>query len=147
LLSFFYLFSISNLGYSIMENYRHHHHGHVENSYSIDIPASAAQVKHAERRARTRPSFRRIILRIISLAVGASVLAVLAHATYVWFATRNGVLMLANGVTMPSWPAEMDLKPTWIMLATAAFAVLVQILALLTLVGKVGRFKFNASNG
>jgi hypothetical protein len=124
-----------------MENYRHHHHhhSHVENSYSIEIPAPAAQVKHAERRARARPSFRRIALRIISLAVGASILAVLAHATYVWFATRNGQLMLANGVTLRSWPAEMDLKPTWIMLAAAALAVLMQILALLTLVGKASR--------
>jgi hypothetical protein len=117
-----------------MENYRHHHHGHIGNSYSIDLPASAVSVKHAERRARARPSFRRIMLRIISLVIGASILGVLAHTTYVWFATRKGVLMLANSVTLPSWPAEMDLTLTWVMLATAALIVLLQILALGTLV-------------
>jgi hypothetical protein len=94
------------------------------------------QVRNAKQRALVlaRPNVLRVIVRIITLAVGASVLGVLAHAAAVWYTTRNDVLMQPHGIRMRGWPAQMDMIPTWLMLAVAAIAILVQVVALLTLI-------------
>lgn len=95
--------------------------------------------QNAQKRALARPNFLRTITRVITLAVGASVLGALAHAAAVWYSTRNDILAQPHGVRMRGWPAQMDLTPTWVMLAAAVMAIVVQIIALLTLVGSVSR--------
>jgi hypothetical protein len=120
-----------------MEAFRHKHHPHVDNQFSIELPPSHDQVKQAERKARAKPSFTRIIVRAIALAVGASVLGVLAVSIGVWYSTRHTVLEQPGRLPQAGWPDTMELKPTYLLLAAAGIAVIVQIVSLLTLVGGV----------
>lgn len=96
---------------------------------------SYEQVQNSKKKALARPNHLRVIIRLITLAVGASIVGVLAHAAAVWYTTRYDILMQPHGVLMRGWPAQMSLIPTWVMLAAAAIAIIVQIVALLTLVG------------
>ncbi len=67
-------------------------------------------------------------------------MGVLAHAAVVWYTTRNDILMQPHGVRMRGWPTHMNLKPTWLMLAVAVIAMIVQTAALVTLLRGVSRF-------
>lgn len=124
-----------------MESFRYHHHPHDDNQFSIELPPSHEQVKQAERNARGRPSFLRIIVRVITLAVGASILGVLAVSVAVWYSTRHDVLTQPGKLAQPGWPSSMDLKPTYALLAASGIAIAVQLLALFTLVGSVSSSK------
>jgi hypothetical protein len=123
-----------------MESLRHHHGPHVDNTFAIDLPPSHQQVKQEERKARARPSLLRIIIRTFTLAVGASILAVLAQSVAVWYMTRHTILSQPGKLPQPGWPSTMDLKPTYLMLAAAGIAVIIQLVAFFTLVGPVSSF-------
>ncbi|KIX97719.1 uncharacterized protein Z520_06497 [Fonsecaea multimorphosa CBS 102226] len=110
----------------------------------LRVDTSYEQVRNAKRKALTRPNRLRVIVRLITLTVGASIVGVLAHAAFVWYSTRNYILMQPHGIRMRGWPAQMDLIPTWIMLAVAVIAIVVQIVALLTLLRGVYRLRESA---
>ncbi|OCT50635.1 hypothetical protein CLCR_07464 [Cladophialophora carrionii] len=124
-----------------MESLRHHYKPHVDNTFAIDLPPSHQQVKQEERKARARPSLLRVIIRVITLGVSASNLAVLALSVAVWYSTRNTVLSQPGKLPQPGWPATMDMKPTWLMLAASVVAVLIHFFALCTLVCPIRRLR------
>ncbi|OQU96079.1 hypothetical protein CLAIMM_02215 isoform 2 [Cladophialophora immunda] len=97
------------------------------------VGASHELERSAKKRALARPNLLRVVIRLITLTVGASIVGVLAHAAVVWYTTRNDILMQPHGIRMRGWPAQMNLIPTWIMLSVAVIAMVVQIIALLTL--------------
>ncbi|OAP54955.1 hypothetical protein AYL99_10655 [Fonsecaea erecta] len=114
-----------------MEPLRSHNtHGQ---SHFASVSTSYDQVRNAKKTALARLNRLRVVVRLITLTVGASIVGVLAHAAVVWYTTRDDVLMQPHGIRMRGWPAQMDLVPTWIMLAVAVIAIVVQIFALLTL--------------
>lgn len=122
-----------------MEPLRHHHprsHSHGP-TVTVNYGPSKEQIKHAKRKALARPNVRRTLIRLFTLAVGISIVAVLGQATAGWYMTRNDVLSQPSGLRMPGWPQGMNLTPTYVMLSVAAVAILVQILAALTLCGPV----------
>lgn len=123
-----------------MEPYRHHsHHGHHHDgpAVSFNIGPTYEQIRRAKRQALAKPNFVRIMVRITTLALGAAILGVLAQASIIWYTTRYDVLSQPDGFRMPGWPNQMSLTPTWLMLAAALVGVIVQVVALLTLVGGV----------
>ncbi|KIW30784.1 uncharacterized protein PV07_02485 [Cladophialophora immunda] len=99
------------------------------------------QVRKAQRQARAVPNVCRVLVRIIALAVAASIIGVLAHAAAVWFTTRNVVQQQPSGMRQRAWPNHIDVWPTWVMLGAAVIAVIVQILSLLTFCGGVRRLR------
>ncbi|KIW70961.1 hypothetical protein PV04_03188 [Phialophora macrospora] len=124
-----------------MESLRHHQVPNADTSYPMDLAPAHQQVKQEERKARARPSLPRIVIRTLTLVVGASILSVLANAVAVWYTTRHTVLSQPGKLPQPGWPSTMDLKPTWLMLAAATIAVIVQIVAFFTLVGPIRRLR------
>jgi hypothetical protein len=96
------------------------------------------KVRSLQRKARVTPQPFRVVIRLIALAIAASVVGVLAHASTVWFTTRYVVQQQPNGFRQRAWPAHMDLWPTWVMLGAAVIAILIQIVSLMTLCGGVG---------
>lgn len=131
-----------------MEAFRHHNHHHgADQSFSVEFGPTYDQVRNAKRKARARPSKVRIMIRGITLIVGASILGVLAHSAAVWYTTRNDILEQPDGFRMPGWPAQMDLLPTWVMLGAATIAIIIQIISLLTLVGNVSSSSASQSQG
>ena len=129
-----------------MEAFRHHSGPHPENQFSIEVPPSHPQVKQAERKAKAKPNILRIIIRLITLVIGLAEVGVLAAAVAVWYITRNRVLSQPGKLPQPGWPAKMDLKPTYVLLSAAIIAVIVQILALFSLVGPVSFGSHSAAN-
>jgi hypothetical protein len=121
-----------------------HHHGHHSSSHhvpkvTVDYGPTEAQIKHNKRKALARPGWARVLIRLFTLAVSIALVTVLAQSTAVWYSTRHAILQQPNGFRMPSWPNGMNMTPSYVMLAVAALAVIVQILAALTLVGGVCR--------
>src|ERR1700754_4860999 len=98
-----------------MEPLRHHHgrsHSHSGHSHgpsvTVNYGPSKEQIHHAKRKELARPNFRRTLIRLITLAVGISIVGVLAQATAVWYTTRHDVLRQPNGFRMPGWPEGMN---------------------------------------
>lgn len=107
------------------------------NSVGQRVAAKFEVVDSAKRKALARPNRLRIIIRLITLVIGASISAVLIHTTLFWYTTRWDILRQSQVYRMRGWPAQMDLTPTLVMLSVAVAAIVVQVVALLTLVGKV----------
>jgi hypothetical protein len=104
---------------------------------TVDYGPTEAQIKHNKRKALARPGWARVLIRLFTLAVSIALVTVLAQSTAVWYSTRHAILQQPNGFRMPSWPNGMNMTPSYVMLAVAALAVIVQILAALTLIGGV----------
>jgi hypothetical protein len=100
-------------------------------------PSTTPLVADSRRRRQAIPHSLRVCIRIAALATGAAIVGVLAHASAVWFSTRFVVQQQPDGSRQRAWPAHMDLWPTWVMLGAAVIAILVQMLAFLTLCGGV----------
>jgi hypothetical protein len=120
-----------------MEHFRTQYAPHATNQFNIDLPPSAYQVKSSAKRARAKPSAPRVIIRLITLAIGACVLSVLAYSTAVWYSTRHKVTEQPGRLPQAAWPDRMTLKPTYVLLAASIIGVGVQLVALFTLVGSV----------
>jgi hypothetical protein len=110
-------------------------------------PTSAPeQARKAKGKARAAPNVFRVLVRVVALAVAASIIGVLSHAAAVWFTTRKVVQQQPNGVRQRAWPNHLDGWPTWVMLGAAVIAVVVQILSLLTFCGGVRYQNFRSSS-
>ncbi|KIW88325.1 uncharacterized protein Z519_10892 [Cladophialophora bantiana CBS 173.52] len=99
------------------------------------------QFRKAQGKARAAPNICRVLVRFIALGFAASIIGVLAHAAVVWATTRNVVEQQSNGIRQRAWPNHIDVWPTWVMLGAAVFAVVVQILSLLTFCGGTRRLR------
>jgi len=102
-----------------------------------DVPSISPVAANSRRRPQAVPHSFRVAVRTFSLIIGSAVVGVLAHASAVWFSTRYVVQQQPDGSRQRAWPAQMDLWPTWVMLGAAVIAILVQIVAFLTLCGGV----------
>lgn len=107
-------------------------------SVSIEYGPTYNGVCNAQHKAQAVPHSVRVVIRFISLTAAASIIGILAHASTVWFATRNVVQQQLTGIRQRAWPAHIDLWPTWVMLGAAVIAVFIQTVSLLTLFGGVG---------
>lgn len=127
-----------------MEPLRHLHlPAQIRNAGSRNFSNNETALgQNGKRKARAAPNAFRVVVRVISLAVAASIIGVLAHASVVWFTTRNVVQQQPNGVRQRAWPNHIDVWPTWVMLGAAVIAVVVQILSLLTFCGGVSSRPF-----
>ncbi|OAL35370.1 hypothetical protein AYO20_05421 [Fonsecaea nubica] len=99
------------------------------------------QTRRAQGEARAVPNSFRVLVRIVALAAAASIIGVLAHATVVWINTRSVILQQPDGSFQRGWPDHIDLWPTWVMLAAAVIAVVVQLLSMLTFCGGIRRLR------
>ena len=126
---------------SSYEPFRHHPHreGEVDED-SEKLIAPDAQERNASKilHQRHKPAFgkatrgkhARIGLRIVALVFAITILGVQAHSAYVWLSTRNQYLF--NNTTKlntRSW-AIINGWPTWVMIAAAVVATVIQISAL-----------------
>lgn len=73
----------------------------------------------------------RLALRVLVLIVTLSILSLTAHGVNVWKITHNSVDRNEDGWVRTRWPS-IKMLSTWLMLASAVFASLVQLLALVT---------------
>lgn len=105
-------------------------------------PSTTPFVANSRRRRQAIPHSIRVGIRIFALATSAAIVGVLTHSSAVWFSTRYVVQQQPDGSRQRAWPAHMELWPTWVMLGAAVIAILVQMLAFLTLCGGVS-FKIN----
>ena len=122
----------------------HHHNNHHNPSVTVQYCPSPAEIKGKSKKALARPSIPRVIIRLAALAIsvsalaiGVSALAVLAQSVIVWFATHDTIVTQPQGLRMRAWPDRLEMAPTYVMLGAALISVVVQILAGLTLCGKV----------
>ena len=120
-------FTTGNSNYGASSSFAGRQRRTVNLTCCCEFPASATSSTH---------SFR-VAVRTFSLIIGSAVVGVLAHASAVWFSTRYVVQQQPDGSRQRAWPAQMDLWPTWVMLGAAVIAILVQIVAFLTLCGGV----------
>ncbi|KAK6537862.1 hypothetical protein TWF694_010762 [Orbilia ellipsospora] len=75
----------------------------------------------------------RTTLRALVLILAATIVAIQAHATVVWLSTRNEMVHdSGTGWKMMQW-AVLDISPTYTMLGISAGAVILQIIALISL--------------
>lgn len=123
-----------------MEPLRHHpgqSHHDPGPSVSVEYGPTYKEAHQARRKERAAPHTVRVVIRLLALVVAASIIGVLAHATGVWFTTRDVVQQRPNGIRQRAWPLHIDLWPTWVMLGAAIIAIFIQIVSLLTLCGGV----------
>ncbi|RGP81172.1 hypothetical protein FLONG3_709 [Fusarium longipes] len=73
----------------------------------------------------------RLALRVLLLLLNLSILSLLAHGVNVWKTTHNSLDRNEDGWVRTRWPT-IKMLSTWIMLAAAIFASVVQLVALVT---------------
>jgi hypothetical protein len=78
----------------------------------------------------------RLALRVLILLVNLSILSLLAHGVNVWKTTHNSIDRNEDGWVRTRWPS-IKMLSTWLMLAIAVFASVVQLIALVTRFGFV----------
>ncbi|KAJ9614015.1 hypothetical protein H2200_002151 [Cladophialophora chaetospira] len=78
----------------------------------------------------TRGKHARVGLRVIALIFAITILGVQAHSAYVWLSTRNNThFNPTTKLNTRSW-AIIDGWPTWVMIAAAVVATVIQLSAL-----------------
>ncbi|GKU06547.1 hypothetical protein FLAG1_09500 [Fusarium langsethiae] len=73
----------------------------------------------------------RLALRVLILLLNLSILGLLAHGVNVWQTTHNSIDRNEDGWVRTRWPS-IKMLSTWLMLAMAIFASVVQLVALVT---------------
>lgn len=74
----------------------------------------------------------RVGLRIVALIVSVTVLGVQVYSAYIWLSTRDRIVFnRATKLNTRSW-AVIDTWPTWVMIAAAGVATMIQLSALIS---------------
>lgn len=85
-------------------------------------------------------------VRGFSLCIAITVVVIQSTWLSVLFRTRNDIIPNPQDHFKPkAWPAVLDIKPTYIILAVAAMTIVFQLLAILTHVGPVSAEYFDSS--
>jgi nitroreductase len=78
------------------------------------------------------------LVRGVTLCIAITVLAIQSNWISLWYKTRNDIMANPQDHFKPkAWPAVLDIKPAYIMLAVAALSIVFQLLAILTHVSPV----------
>ncbi|RGP62925.1 hypothetical protein FSPOR_8908 [Fusarium sporotrichioides] len=107
--------------------------GHVEKAarMSLDEQALLKQRRAPPKSKGGALDSIRLALRVLILLLNLSILGLLAHGVNVWQTTHNSIDRNEDGWVRTRWPS-IKMLSTWLMLAMAIFASVVQLVALVT---------------
>lgn len=78
-------------------------------------------------------SFFGAFVRGVTLCIAITVLVIQSNWISIWYRTRDSIVANPEDHFKPkAWPAVLDTKPAYIMLAAAALSIVFQLLAILT---------------